>query len=123
MSHQAATSKPRMTAVTVSDGKGGHMIVLREAPAKKADKPKDAFAGNQERKAEALRRFVSRIEAIEAERAEVSEQIFEVKGEAKSLGFDRKALTALIRLRRINPQDRAEQEAMLEEYLCHIGES
>lgn len=119
---QETTTKPKMIAVTVPDGQGGQTIVLRPAPTKKADKPKDAFKGNAEAKAEALRQLVTRIEAIETERLEVSEQIWEVKGEAKSLGFDRRTLTALIARRRINPHDRAEQEAMLEEYLCHVGE-
>ena len=43
-------SKPKLIAVSVPDGQGGHRIVLRPAATKKADKPKDAFKGDVARK-------------------------------------------------------------------------
>jgi uncharacterized protein (UPF0335 family) len=71
---------------------------------------------------EKLRQFVARIETLETEKAELAEQLKEVYGEAKSLGFDTKALRAVIRLRKQNASDRAEAEMMLDLYLEAVGE-
>ena len=56
---------------------------------------------------EKLRQFVARIETLETEKSELAEQLKEVYGEAKSLGFDTKALRAVVRLRKQNDNDRA----------------
>jgi uncharacterized protein (UPF0335 family) len=71
---------------------------------------------------EKLRQFVARVENLENEKAEISEQLKDVYGEAKSLGFDTKALRKVIKLRKISAQDRAEAEMMLDLYLEAIGE-
>jgi uncharacterized protein (UPF0335 family) len=71
---------------------------------------------------EKLRQFVSRIETLETEKSELAEQLKEVYGEAKSLGFDTKALRAVIKLRKQNASDRAEAEMMLDLYLEAVGE-
>jgi len=69
-----------------------------------------------------LRLTVERIERLEAEKAEIAEQIKEVYGEAKALGYDTKALRAVVRLRKQDRDERAEQEAILEVYLDALGE-
>ena len=71
---------------------------------------------------EKLRQFVASIETLETEKAEIAEQIKEVYGEAKSLGFDTKALRAVVKLRKQNANDRAEAEMMLDLYLEAVGE-
>ena len=71
---------------------------------------------------EKLRQFVARIETLEIEKSELAEQLKEVYGEAKSLGFDTKALRAVVRLRKQNANDRAEAEMMLDLYLEAVGE-
>lgn len=71
---------------------------------------------------EKLRQFVARIETLETEKSELAEQLKEVYGEAKSLGFDTKALRAVVRLRKLNANDRAEAEMMLDLYLEAVGE-
>ncbi|GBF58289.1 hypothetical protein PbB2_01962 [Candidatus Phycosocius bacilliformis] len=71
---------------------------------------------------EKLRQFVARIETLETEKTELAEQLKEVYGEAKSLGFDTKALRAVIRLRKQDANDRAEAEMMLDLYLEAVGE-
>ncbi|MCA3696511.1 MAG: DUF2312 domain-containing protein [Aquidulcibacter sp.] len=70
---------------------------------------------------EKLRQFVARVENLETERREVSEQIKEVYGEAKSLGFDTKALRAVIKLRKQDANDRDEAQMMLDLYVEAIG--
>jgi uncharacterized protein (UPF0335 family) len=71
---------------------------------------------------EKLRQFVARIETLETEKSELAEQLKEVYGEAKSLGFDTKALRGVIKLRKQNASDRAEAEMMLDLYLEAVGE-
>lgn len=71
---------------------------------------------------EKLRQFVARIETLETEKSELAEQLKEVYGEAKSLGFDTKALRGVIKLRKQNANDRAEAEMMLDLYLEAVGE-
>ena len=69
-----------------------------------------------------LRLTVERIERLEEEKKEVAEQIKEVYGEAKSLGYDTKALRTVIKLRKQDRTERQEQEAVLEVYLDALGE-
>lgn len=71
---------------------------------------------------EKLRQTVARIERLEDEKKEVAEQIKDVYAEAKAMGYDTKALRAVVRIKKQDKQDRQEQEAMLELYLDAIGE-
>lgn len=71
---------------------------------------------------EKLRQTVQRIERLEDEKKEVAEQIKEVYAEAKSMGFDVKALRQAIRLRKIDEQEREEQEMILDLYLGALGD-
>lgn len=83
----------------------------------------DAVATNlTETAREKLRQTVARIERLEEEKKEVAEQIKEVYGEAKAMGYDTKALRAVIRIKKQDKNDRQEQEAMLELYLDALGE-
>ena len=72
---------------------------------------------------EKLRQTVAKIERLEEEKKEVAEQIKEVYGEAKAIGFDTKALRQVIRLRKIEKAERDEQEMILETYLLALGEA
>lgn len=65
---------------------------------------------------EKLKQMVAAIERIEEEKAEVNGQIKDKYAEAKSMGYDTKALRALIRRRRLDRQEREEQDAILETY-------
>ena len=66
--------------------------------------------------ADRLRSFVERIEKLEEERAAIGADIREVFSEAKGTGFDVKTLRQVIKLRKMEPADRQEQEALLELY-------
>ena len=65
---------------------------------------------------ERLRSFVERIERLEEERAALSADIREVYSESKGAGFDVKILRQIVRLRKMDNADRAEEEAILETY-------
>lgn len=68
-----------------------------------------------------LRSIIERIERLEEEKQEVAEQIKEVFAEAKSNGFDVKTLRKVISLRKKDPDDRSQEQAMLELYLQALG--
>ncbi|PJA59433.1 MAG: DUF2312 domain-containing protein [Rhodobacterales bacterium CG_4_9_14_3_um_filter_71_31] len=65
--------------------------------------------------------IIERIERLEEEKKEVTEQIKEVYAEAKGNGFDVKTLRKVIALRRKDPEERSEEEAMLDLYLHALG--
>jgi uncharacterized protein (UPF0335 family) len=71
--------------------------------------------------AEQLRLFVDKIERLEEEKKELGEQLKEVYAEAKGEGFDVKILRKLISLRKIRPNDRQEQEELLDLYKSALG--
>ena len=68
-----------------------------------------------------LRAFVERIERLEEEKKALSDDIRDVYAEAKGNGFDVKALRQVVKLRKQDKDERAEQEAILETYLQALG--
>ena len=71
--------------------------------------------------AERLKSFVERIERLEEEKRALAEDVKEVYSEAKSAGFDVKTMRQIVRLRRMDEQDRDEQEALLDTYMRALG--
>lgn len=71
--------------------------------------------------ADRLKQIVEKIERLEEEKREVMEQIKEVFAEAKGEGFDIRTLRQVLRLRRMKPHDRSEQEELLELYKAALG--
>lgn len=71
---------------------------------------------------EKLRQTIERIERLELEKQDVAGQIKEVFGEAKSFGFDVKALREVLKLRKQDPDKREEHELVLGTYLSALGE-
>lgn len=68
-----------------------------------------------------LKAFVERIERLEEEKKALSDDIRDVYAEAKANGFDSRALRAIIRLRKMDVEERKEQEAILDTYLQALG--
>ena len=68
-----------------------------------------------------LRAFIERIERLDVERKALADQQKEVLAEAKSRGYDTKALRKLVALRKMDPQEVSESEAVLEMYKDAIG--
>jgi len=71
---------------------------------------------------EKLTQTVLKIEKLEEEKAEVTGQIKDVYQEAKSMGYDTKALRRVITLRKMDREEREEAEAILDTYLLALGE-
>jgi len=80
-----------------------------------ATKTKSNFAEGQ------LKALVERIERLEEEKKTIAADIKEVYAEAKGNGFDIKILRKVISLRKKDPSDRMEEEALLEVYLAALG--
>ncbi|HHN66740.1 MAG TPA: DUF2312 domain-containing protein [Thermopetrobacter sp.] len=70
---------------------------------------------------EQLRRFVQRIERLEEEKQALTADIREVYAEAKAMGLDTKIMRKVIALRKKDPHERAEEEALLDVYLHALG--
>ena len=69
-----------------------------------------------------LKQTVMKIEKLEEEKKEVGGQIKDVYQEAKSMGYDTKALRAVIRIRKQDKAKRQEEDAILDLYLSALGE-
>jgi uncharacterized protein (UPF0335 family) len=71
--------------------------------------------------AEQLRSYVERIERLEEEKAAIAADVREVYAEAKANGFDVKIMRQVLRLRKLDHDDRSEQEALLDLYKRALG--
>ena len=71
--------------------------------------------------ADQLRSFIERYERLEAEKQDIADQQKDVLAEAKGCGYDTAILREIIKLRKMDPQDRAEKEAILQVYLEALG--
>ena len=85
------------------------------AAAAVSEQPAVRFAKDQ------LKAIIERIEHLEEEKKAISDDIRDVYAEAKANGFDVKALRTVVRLRKQDKTERAEQEAILEVYLQALG--
>lgn len=68
-----------------------------------------------------LKSYIERIEKLEEEKANIQADVKEVYSEAKSNGFDSKIMRQLVKLRKMDSQDRSEQEELLHVYKAAIG--
>ena len=68
-----------------------------------------------------LKSIIERVEKLEEEKKTISDDIRDVYAEAKANGFDVKALRTIVRLRKIEPTEREEQDAILETYMHALG--
>jgi len=68
-----------------------------------------------------LKSFVERIERLEEEKKATQDDIRDVYAEAKGNGYDVKALRKVVALRKQDPDQRQEEQAVLETYLHALG--
>ena len=70
---------------------------------------------------ERLRLLIERVERLEDEKKGLNDDIKAVYAEAKAAGYDPKAMRQVVRIRAMKPDDRKEQEAILEVYRSALG--
>lgn len=68
-----------------------------------------------------LRSFIERIERIEGEKAELTEDIKEIYGESKANGYDPKIMRKIVRMRKMDVEKRHEEDALIEVYKNAVG--
>lgn len=71
--------------------------------------------------ADQLRLFIERIERLEEEKKGIADDIREVYSEAKGQGYDTKIMRQIVRLRRMEKNDRDEMDALLDTYRAALG--
>lgn len=71
--------------------------------------------------ADQLRAIVERIENVETDIKALQDDRADIYSEAKGNGYDVKALRAVVRLRKQDADQRAEQEAILVTYKAALG--
>ena len=65
--------------------------------------------------------IVERVERLNEDKKSLLEDIREIFSEAKGNGYDVKALRTVIRMRAQDPNERAEQEAIIDSYANALG--
>lgn len=68
-----------------------------------------------------LRSFIERIERLNEEKANISEDIKDVFSESKSVGFDNKIIRKIIKMRKMDKAALIEEEELTELYKSAIG--
>lgn len=71
--------------------------------------------------AQQLKAFIERIERLEEDKKNISDDIKEVYAEAKGNGFDAKILRKIVSLRKQDENERKEQDEILSVYLQALG--
>ena len=82
----------------------------------------DNFEKNKRYSDSRLISLIERIERLEAEKKDLQTDIRDIFAEAKSEGYDTKAMRVVIKLRKMDAADRDEQEFLVNEYkrLCDM---
>jgi uncharacterized protein (UPF0335 family) len=68
-----------------------------------------------------LRLLIERVERLEEEKKGIADDIRDTYAEAKAVGYDAKIMRQIVRLRKMNPDDRAEMEMILDTYKAALG--
>ena len=68
-----------------------------------------------------LRLLIERVERLEEEKKGIQDDIKDVYGEAKAVGYDTKIMKTIVRLRKMKPDDRREMDMLLDTYKSALG--
>lgn len=68
-----------------------------------------------------IRAYIERVENLEAEKADIAQDIKEIYMEAKGNGFDTKILRKIVARRKRDAHELAEEEALIDTYEHALG--
>jgi uncharacterized protein (UPF0335 family) len=68
-----------------------------------------------------LRSIIERIERLEEEKKSIADDIKDLYAESKGNGYDVTALRTIVRMRKEDPNKRAERETILDTYMSALG--
>lgn len=71
--------------------------------------------------ADQLKSYIERVERLADDKSTISDHIKDVFAEAKSNGFDVKAMREIVKLRKLKANERTEAEYMLDLYKRALG--
>ena len=71
--------------------------------------------------ADELRRLIERAERLEEEKKGIADDIKDVMVEAKSRGYDTKAIRKIMAIRKKKKEEYQEEETILETYMTALG--
>jgi len=70
---------------------------------------------------EEIEQIISKLERLEEEKTDIAQNITDTLAEAKMKGYDVKILRQLLKLRKMDEDDRIQQEEELETYKAALG--
>ncbi|KQT32346.1 hypothetical protein ASG29_11120 [Sphingomonas sp. Leaf412] len=85
-----------------------------------ADEREEGMGGGRVA-ADELRLLIERAERLEEEKKGIADDIKDVMGEAKSRGYDPKAIRKILSIRKKKKEEYQEEEAILETYMQALG--
>ena len=68
-----------------------------------------------------LRLLIERIERLSEEKRAIADDIKDVYAEAGAVGYDKKILRQVIKLRKLRDDERQEMQAVLDAYMAALG--
>lgn len=68
-----------------------------------------------------LRLLIERIERLSEEKRAIADDIKDVYAEAGAVGYDKKILRQVIKLRKLREDERQEMQAVLDAYMAALG--
>ena len=68
-----------------------------------------------------LRLLIERVERLEEEKKGIADDIRDTYAEAKAVGYDSTIMRQIVRLRKMNADDRREMEMILDTYKAALG--
>lgn len=68
-----------------------------------------------------LRLLIERVERLEEEKKGISDDIRDVYNEAKAVGYDVKVMKVIVKLRKMQPDDRREMDMIVDTYKNALG--
>lgn len=99
----------------------GGVADSRAVPMKETAEDREVADGVYRVAADELRSFVERYERLEAEKKDIADQQKEVMAEARARGYDTKCIRKIVAVRKRDPDDVAEEEAVIEMYKQALG--
>ncbi|MDR3180009.1 MAG: DUF2312 domain-containing protein [Holosporaceae bacterium] len=68
-----------------------------------------------------LKQYIEKIENLEVEKNEIQEHISDVYAQAKSDGFDTKIMKRIVKIKKMRPKDRENEDMLLDTYMVALG--
>jgi uncharacterized protein (UPF0335 family) len=116
----AATDTVNRTAPRAADRARGGRRVTFLGVFSMAEERGEGMGGGQVA-ADELRLLIERMERLEEEKKGISDDIKDVLAEAKSRGYDGKAIRKILQIRKKKKEEYQEEEAILEVYMQALG--